>query len=126
MKDRFFKQRGLFVLILKYTPDDLNELGGWIDVRKNIAEVVTKCDDPERSKWKSIFNSSSTTTGDENQMPKLAQLTFLEFEKADEKQKDNAFRYFRIFVQEDQDQQAEAWFDAQNPEFKLTNVAPQK
>lgn len=116
--DGFFKPRGLYCMIVKYKPDDMNELGGLVDIKKNITETVAKRDDPERSQWRNLRDSAASTTSQDAELPEFAPLVFPFFDKANAGEKESALKHFRRFRAEYQDRQVQAKFDAQNPESK--------
>ena len=118
MNDHYFKPRGLYAMIIRYKPNDLDELGGWVDVRINITESVTKRDDPSRTGMDNILHGSADTVGGDVQIPEFAPLIFPLFNDKDEKQTQSAFKHFQAFRQEYADLAASAQFQAQDPDLK--------
>lgn len=118
MNDHYFKPRGLYALIVKYKPDDMNELGGWTDVQHNVTKSVVRRDDPNRTGLDNIMDSSADTVSNDSQIPEFAPLIFPFFNEKDEKQSENAFKHFIKFRQEYADRGASAQFQAQNPDSR--------
>lgn len=118
MNDHYFKPRGLYALIIKYQPEDLDELGGWVDVRQNVTESVARRDDPSRKLWDDILKASANTVQDDTQLPEFAPLVFPFFNQSDENQSQNAWKHFIYFRRAYQDRSESATFQAQNPSSK--------
>lgn len=114
MNEQYFKPRGLYALIVKYKPEDMDELGGWTDIEHDVTESVIRRDDPNRSSLRNILDSSADTVSSDNQVPEFAPLVFPFFNDKDQKQSQNVFKHFMAFRREYQDRGASAQFQAQN------------
>lgn len=88
--EEFFKPRGLFALVVKYKIKADAPLEEEIDIESNITQQVSLRDNPERSKWKNVFTSSSVTTTQESQIPECAPLVFPNVDRMDNEEKANA------------------------------------
>lgn len=97
MNDHYFKPRGLYAMIIRYKPNDLDELGCGIDVRSNITESVTKRDKPNRKGMDNILHGSADTVGGDVQIPEFAPLIFPLFNDKDEKQTQERLQAFPDF-----------------------------
>lgn len=118
MNEHYFKPRGLYALIIKYNPDDLSELGGWIYVRLNVTKLIIQRDDPSRTGWGNIKEGSADTVARDEQMPEFAPLIFPFFNDKDERQSESAFKNFQAFRQEYADRGASVQLQAQNPDSR--------
>lgn len=122
MNDQYFKPRGLFALIVKYKPEDMNEVGGWVDVRSNVTESVTLRDDPSRPEWKNIVQGSADKIASDDQMPEFAPLEFPFFNEKNAEQQESAWKHFQKFRMEYQDRAGAAEFQAQNPDSRYASM----
>jgi len=122
MNEKFFKPRGLFCMVIKYSPSS-DEIIEETNIQENITRSVEKRDG--KNKWKGIISSSDMALTNELEIPDPAPLVFPELDKMTPQQKENAVKRFGHTMQSYMDRRAAASASAANPDSKLP-TAPQK
>lgn len=131
LNESYFKPRGLYALVIKYKPkkhssDHPSDPIELVDIQANIADTVTSRQAAEGSFWKGVMKGSAAKTKSEDLVPEFAPLTFPYLDDLDEAQKKSAMKQKGAFLTDYYDRRAQATFAADNPDSKLSNVAPRK
>ncbi|KAF2152148.1 hypothetical protein K461DRAFT_294985 [Myriangium duriaei CBS 260.36] len=117
MNERYFKPRGLFVLMMKF--DSSRNGNEVVDFDTEAFTAVSKREDPTRTKAKDLVNPTSGSTL-ASQMPEVCPLEFPELDAATPEQRKNGFRRAMAFTSDYFDRRSQALFDEHNPDSKLS------
>jgi len=146
INDSYFKPRGLYALIIKYKPkkeknpnslsssttaQQENEDEEWqpistVDIESNTTQTILDRQATEGKFWKGLMKGTAGKTTHEAELPDFAPLTFPYLDTLSEADKQSSIKRQGAFLADYYDRRAQATFASENPDSKLSNVAPRK
>ncbi|KAH7313885.1 hypothetical protein B0I35DRAFT_436051 [Stachybotrys elegans] len=118
MNEQFFKPRGLYCMVVKYSPSSSDVIQD-VNMEQNITQSIGARQD--QSKWRGYLNSSAMKIENDIDLPPTAPLVFPGLDE----QPSSSFKQFGHVMDDYKNRRAAAKFEAENPNSRMP-AAPRK